>query len=194
MIYSINEGFFSNNKPNKTVLANIKAAEERIKVLIKYWDNWLKIATKMKNAVCKEDFTDADLKVAKECMQQFNEAEKKFIEENKDKKLTVAINSLIRKNCRTDINDLQFSEESPEEYKSLIKKISANGQYTKSLTTIANKFFKLSDEYTIMYKKRTELSSEHHIACEEFGGMVGLAIGSIPVIKLGFNTNSNSVG
>ena len=193
MIYSINEGFFSSNRPNKVVASDVKAAEERAKSLIQYWDNWLKIAIRMKSSVCKESITDTDLKTAKDCMQQFSNAEKKFKEENKDRKLTAAVEYLIRKNCRTDVSNLQFSEDTSEDYKSFIKKISANGQYTKSLITIAHKFFKLSDEYTVMYKKRTELESKHHVACEEFGGMVGIAIGSIPVVKLGFNTNSNSV-
>ena len=52
-------------------------------------------------------------------------------------------------------------------------------KYPNVLSVVPN------DDYTVMYKKRTELNSQHNVACEEFGGMIGMAIGSIPVVVLG---------
>lgn len=185
MIYSINEGFFG-KKPNKLIESDVKNAEERIKACIKYFDDGLKIITQMKLAVCKNNFTDSDEAKVKECMKKLANLEDDFKKKYSDRKLTVSVNSLIRKYNRTDVGDIEFPEGASEEYRALVKKVSANGQYTKQLTTIAHKFFKLSDEYTVMYNKRKELSPNHLGNVDLFGGMVGNYIGSIPVVKLGF--------
>lgn len=191
MIYSINEGFFGGNKPNKIIVADVRAAEARIKAIIKYFEDYLKILTTLKAAVCKDNFTDADAARVEACYKKWSDLDKAFNEENSDRKLTVAVNSLIRKCSNTDVSNLQFSEDTSDEYKSLVKKISANGQYTKALTVIANKILKMNDDYTIMHNKRKELSVEHNKACEKFGGMVGTAIGTIPVVKLGLGVSTD---
>ena len=180
MIYSINEGFFDKDKPNKIIVADVKAAESTIRDMIKFFDDYLKIITEMGKAVCKEDFTDKDAEKAKACMQKLSNMGGL----PGDRKLIVACGKLIRTNCRKDINELGFTEDTPDDYKALVKKVSSHGQYTKQLDSISHKFFKLNDEYTKMYNKRKELSATHNKACEEFGGMVGYMIGSMPNVRL----------
>ena len=179
MIYSINEGFFDKGKPNKVIVADVKAAEELIKGFIKFFNDALNIITDMRNAICKDNVTDKDLKKVKDCMQKLND----MGPVSSDRKLINACVQLIKANCKKDVGDLEFAEGTPDDYKALVKKVSAYGQYTKQLDSIYAKYFKLNDDYAKMWNKRKELSTEHFKACEEFGGMVGYMIGSMPNIK-----------
>lgn len=190
MIYSINESFFNNGKPNKIIAADVKAAENKVKELIKYFEDALKVITEMRNTVCKENFTDKDTDKIKACMQKLTDLDKASADKA-DRKLTIAVNNLIRSTSKKDLDELKFSDDTTDEYKALVKKVSAHGQYTKQLQSIAHKFFKLNDDYTKMYNKRDKLSNDHNSACEQFGGMVGWMIGSMPVVRLGLGKVDN---
>lgn len=180
MIYSINEGFFDNNKPNKIILENISDSENCIKDIIKYFEDTLKIITNMKNIVSKENFSNSDNKAIKDNIQKLSDLDTV----PKNRKLTIAVNKLIKSYHNKDLEEINFPEGTSNEYKNLVKKVSKHGQYTKALINISHKFFKLNDCYNDLHDRYREFDSDRKTACEQFGGIVGYMIGSMPVVQL----------
>ena len=175
MIYSLNEGFFD-KKPNKFAISNPKETEDAIKAVLKYYEDSIKYINKMAALVGKEDYFDTDGDKMADYMTELSKIEEKL--KDIPAKARRAQYQLLKAYATKEYNEADIPEGASKEYRALHKKVCKNGEFVKAFMQHSRTLYKHADRYD-SYRKR-DMNTIHKNACEQYGGMVGILIGSIP--------------